>query len=207
MARKFAEIRPEHRAFIAKQHVFFVASTAAGARINLSPKGLDALRVVDKQTAIYLDLTGSGNETAAHLEADGRLTLMVCAFEGAPQILRLYGRGRVLPRGSETYAALIASHFDGSEPHGARQMVRLDVELVRVSCGFGVPRYAYQGGRPSLVTWADHRTEAELAAFRAENSQFSIDGLPTGLTEAPAGAPSREIRLSWRRVWNKLWRR
>lgn len=181
MAKLFSRIEPEHRDFIARQRVFFTASAAAGGRINLSPKGLDGLRVVDANTVAYLDHTGSGNETAAHLKADGRLTLMVCAFDGPPLILRLYGRGRALPRGGRTYAAMLTGIFAGVEPPGARQIVVLDVELVQTSCGYGVPLYAYEGERPSLPRWAESKGEDGLAAYRREKNMFSIDGMPTGL--------------------------
>jgi predicted pyridoxine 5'-phosphate oxidase superfamily flavin-nucleotide-binding protein len=139
MASQFAEMRPEHRRFVARQHVFFVASAAAGGRVNLSPKDGKALRVLDANTAVYLDQTGSGNETAAHMLADGRLTFMFCAFEGPPLILRLYGRGRILPKASADYRTLLAEQFSGEAPSGARQMVQLDVELVQTSCGYNVP--------------------------------------------------------------------
>jgi hypothetical protein len=185
MAKRFDRIEPEHRRFIERQHMFFVASAAAGTRINLSPKGLDALRVLDPQAVVYLDRTGSGNETAAHLLADRRLTLMFCAFEGPPMILRLYGHGRVLPRGGADYAACLAERFGGDEPVGARQMVRLDVEMVQTSCGFGVPNYAYGGERPSLPAWSE--AQDDLLAYRAEKNRVSLDGLPTGLVEPDAG--------------------
>src|SRR5215472_11014600 len=120
MAKRFESINAEHRTFIERQHVFFVASAAEGARVNISPKGLDTLRILDERTLVYLDLTGSGNETAAHLKADGRLTFMFCAFEGPPLIPRLYGHGRVLPRGSSEYAELLAQYFGGKERIGAR---------------------------------------------------------------------------------------
>src|SRR5262245_56870053 len=107
MAKQFDRIDDRQRAFIERQHIFFVASAADGTRVKLSPKGLDALRVLGPNTVVYLDLTGSGNETSAHLLADGRLTIMFCAFDGPPLILRLYGRGRVLPRGGAEYAGLL----------------------------------------------------------------------------------------------------
>jgi hypothetical protein len=185
MAEQFDTIQPGHRTFIEKQHVFFVASAAAKGRINLSPKGLDSLRVIDERSLVYLDLTGSGNETAAHLKADGRLTLMVCAFDGPPQILRLYGRGRVLPRGGPAYADLIASAFGGVERVGARQMVALDVELVLTSCGWSVPRLVFKGERPGLDAWASEKGSDGLAAYRRRKNRTSLDGLPTGLVEAP----------------------
>lgn len=184
MAQSFPSIGEQHREFIAKQHLFFVASAADEARINLSPKGLDGLRVIDEQSVCYLDLTGSGNETSAHMRADGRLTIMFCGFEGPPLILRLYGRGRVALRGSGEYAALLDRHFAGIEPPGARQIVIQDVELVQTSCGFGVPLYDYKGERPSLIQWAEFKGEEGLDEYRREKNAVSIDGLPTGMFEA-----------------------
>jgi Pyridoxamine 5'-phosphate oxidase len=180
MARMFDRIEEAHRAFIAAQHVFFVASAAAGARVNLSPKGLETLRVLDANTVCYLDCTGSGNETAAHLKADGRMTIMVCAFEGPPMILRLYGRGEALPRGGAPYAALLAGAFGGEEIAGARQIVRMAVDSVQTSCGYAVPLYAYEGQRDTLIRWAGRKGEDGLAAYRAEKNARSIDGLPAG---------------------------
>lgn len=181
MAKQFDRIGAQHADFIAKQHIFFTASATADSRINLSPKGLDALRVLDEHSVCWLDLTGSGAETAAHMQHDGRLTVMVCAFQGPPLILRLYGRGEILPRGGEAYAALLASAFNGQEPPGARQIVRLDVDLVQTSCGFGVPRYAYKGERDSLIRWAEAKGEDGLADYRAEKNAVSLDGFPTGV--------------------------
>jgi hypothetical protein len=188
VAETFKAISPQHRAFIEKQRVFFVATAARASRINLSPKGLDSLRVLDQHTVVYLDLTGSGNETAAHLKADGRLTIMVCAFEGPPMILRLYGRGRVLPRGGGEYAALLDAQFGGEEHVGARQMIQLDVEGVQTSCGYAVPNLAFRAERPGLDAWAEKKGPVGLVAYRAEHNQVSIDGLPSGFVEA---APSR----------------
>ena len=183
MAKQFPSIEPAHRAFIERQRVFFAASAAPGGRVNISPRGTDALRVLGPNAVAYLDRTGSGNETAAHLRADGRLTLMLCAFEGPPLIMRLYGRGRTLRRGGAEYARLLAEAFGGEEPVGARQIVVLDVELVSTSCGYGVPRFEYVGERESLTRWSEAKGEAGLEAYRRENNARSIDGLPTGLIE------------------------
>lgn len=180
MSRHFPSIAPEHRDFIARQKVFFTASAAASGRVNLSPKGLDGLRVLGPNRVAYLDHTGSGNETAAHLKADGRLTIMFCAFEGPPLILRLYGHGRVLRRGGKDYEDLLAA-FGGEEPPGARQIVLLDVETVLTSCGYGVPLYDYGGERPSLPRWAESKGEEALDTYRREKNATSLDGLPTGL--------------------------
>ena len=180
MAKQFPALDDRLIAFIARQHIFFTASAAAGTRVNLSPRGADAFRVLGPNAAAYLDRTGSGNETAAHLRADGRLTVMFCAFEGAPTILRLYGRGAVLPRGGAAYAEMLSAAFAGSEPPGARQIVRLDIDLVQTSCGFGVPFYAFEGERPTLDRWAAGKSEAELDAYRRLKNARSMDGLPTG---------------------------
>jgi hypothetical protein len=186
MAKQFAEIGPTHRDFILRQRVFFAASAAAGSRINVSPKDGASLRVLAPNRVAYLDCTGSGNETSAHMLADGRLTIMVCAFEGPPMILRLYGHGHVVHRGTAAYSDLLAAEFGGVEPVGARQFVVLDVELVQTSCGYGVPLFDYEGERPSLVRWAEAKGEAGLVAYRRETNVRSIDGLPTGLPEADA---------------------
>ena len=172
---------PACRDFIARQKIFFAASAAPGARVNLSPRGTDALAILDELTVAWLDKTGSGAETAAHLKADGRLTLMFCAFEGPPNILRLYGRGEALRRGSEAYRAILASAFAGVEPPGARQIVLLHVDRIQTSCGYGVPLFAYRGERPSLDNWARSKGEGGLEAYRREKNAVSIDGLPTGL--------------------------
>jgi hypothetical protein len=179
MAKQFDRIAPDHRRFIERQHLFFTASATADSRVNLSPKGLDALRVIDESAICWLDLTGSGNETAAHMRHDGRLTVMVCAFQGPPMILRLYGRGTCLPRGEAGYAELLEGVFEGRERPGARQIVRLDVDLVQTSCGFAVPLYEYQGERDSLVRWAEAKSEDEMTAYRREKNSLSIDGLTT----------------------------
>jgi hypothetical protein len=180
MARQYSCIEPAQRDFIERQHMFFVATAAPRGRVNVSPKGLDALRVLDSNRVAYLDRTGSGNETAAHLRADGRLTLMFCAFEGAPLILRLYGAGRSLIRGSTAYADLLAGAFEGNEPLGARQIVTLDIDLVQTSCGFGVPLYDYGGERVSLDRWAEAKGETGLEAYRRDKNRRSIDGISTG---------------------------
>jgi hypothetical protein len=181
MAKRFATIETSHQEFIRRQRIFFTASTAPNARVNLSPRGTDCFAVLDERAVAYLDRTGSGNETAAHLKADGRLTIMFCAFEGPPNILRLYGRGEVIRRGSEAYGELLKSAFGGAEPRGARQMGRRDVDLVQKSCGYGVPQFDYRGERPSLDNWARSKGEDGLEAYWREKNVVSMDGLATGL--------------------------
>lgn len=181
MAKQFPALDSSHRAFIQAQKMFFTGSAAADGRVNISPKGLDSLRIIDDKTVAYMDLTGSGAETAAHLRATGRLTLMLCAFEGPPLILRLYGQGTSLPRGSSAYRAMLESAFDGQEIPGVRQIVRLDVDMVQTSCGYAVPLYEYKEDRTQLVAWSEQASEAQLDAYRREHNTVSIDGFPTGL--------------------------
>jgi len=183
----FSSINADCRDFIARQRIFFTATAAPGARVNISPRGTDAFVVIDERTVAYLDRTGSGAETAAHINADGRLTIMFCAFAGPPNILRLYGRGESLPRGGERYREVLESAFDGKEPLGARQIVMLHVERVQTSCGYGVPLFDYRGERPSLDNWARSKGEEGLEAWWREENVVSIDGLPTGLVEAGQG--------------------
>ena len=155
MAEFFPALNAEHRAFIARQPMFFVATAAAGARINLSPKGLDSFRVLDDATVAYLDLMGSGNETAAHLGVDGRITVMFCAFDRPALIFRIYGRGRaVLPQDAEWEA--LAAHFDLLP--GTRQIFVVAIDQVQTSCGWGVPEMALTRERETLVKY--HRTSA-----------------------------------------------
>lgn len=181
MAKFYTSVEPKLRRFIEEQHVFFVATAAEGARINLSPKGLDALRVLGPNAVAYMDWTGSGNETAAHIRADGRLTMMFCAFAGPPNILRLYGKGRILPHGSADYRKVLAEAFDGEEPLSARQIIVLDVESAQTSCGYGVPLHDYKGERSSMPNWAE--AQDDLAGYRRDNNLVSIDGIPSGHVE------------------------
>jgi hypothetical protein len=183
MGKKFTEIEPKHREFIEKQQIFFVASATAESRVNVSPKDAASLRVLSPQRVVYLDQTGSGNETAAHLRADGRLTLMFCALKGAPLILRLYGKGTSLQRDTAAYAEILSAHYAAVEPPGARQIVVLDVDLVQTSCGYGVPAFAYEGERPTLRRWAEAKGADGLREYRRTKNAVSIDGLPTGVLD------------------------
>lgn len=163
-------------AFIAAQRMFFVGTAPNHGRVNLSPKGLNTFRVLSPQLAGYLDLTGSGNETAAHLRENGRLTFMFCAFEGAPLILRLYGTGQVVRPADEGWDALRLSFGDAIP--GERQIIVLHIESVQTSCGFGVPLYTHAGERQLLIDWAVKKGEDGVRAYRAEKNARSIDGLP-----------------------------
>jgi len=183
MAKRFEEILPEHRDFIARQRIFFTATATDAARVNVSPRPTDCLRVLDDHTVCYLDRTGSGNETAAHLRADGRMTIMFCAFEGPPRIVRLYGTGRTILRGEDEYANLLGAHFV-QEIAGARQIVMLSIDLVQTSCGYGVPLFDYRGERTAMQHWTENKIAegpGALGDYQRANNVFSIDGLPTGL--------------------------
>jgi hypothetical protein len=185
MAKFYDSITPELRRFIEAQLVFFTASGTTDSRINLSPKGADTLRVLDERTVAYLDLTGSGNETAAHLKHDGRLTIMVCSFGEKPLILRLYGRGRlVFPRDAEweTYHAYFPTL------PGERQIVLLDVVSLQTSCGFGVPVAQAMEPRPKILEWAVNKGEDGLDEYRSRNNARSIDGLSNDTVPEAASA-------------------
>lgn len=177
MARAYDAISEELADFIAAQHMFFVATAPSGhqGRVNLSPKGLDTFAVIDANTVAYLDLTGSGVETIAHLRDNGRITIMFCAFEGKPNIVRLYGRGEVIPVGEREGDALLPRF--GSYP-GARSVIRVRVDRVSTSCGYGVPLLEYEGERDQLLKFAERRGPDGLVDYRAEKNTASIDGLP-----------------------------
>lgn len=177
MGKFYDEITPELQQFIAEQQMFFVATAATG-RINLSPKGIDTLRQLDEHTVAYLDLTGSGNETAAHLAADGRMTIMFCSFAGKPWILRLYGKGEVVQLASDGGREL--HPLFGSIP-GERQIIVLHVESAQTSCGTGVPLYEYKEQRDLLIDWSAKKGEEGMKEYRRQKNAISIDGLPTGL--------------------------
>jgi hypothetical protein len=181
MGKQFDRISRKHAAFIAQQHVFFTASAAQTGRVNISPRGTDSFRILNPATVAYLDETGSGNETAAHLRMNGRLTMMFCSFGADPMILRLYGQGRSLWRGTEEYQAVLQAAYDNQQPPGARQIVHLAIDLIQVSCGNGVPMFDFVARRPTLRQRAAAKGEAWLASYRRENNAISIDGFPTGV--------------------------
>ncbi|HYW07383.1 MAG TPA: pyridoxamine 5'-phosphate oxidase family protein [Longimicrobium sp.] len=182
MAKVLECITPELKAFIEAQPVFFVASAPLSEQghVNLSPKGLDCLRVLTSGRVAYLDLTGSGNETSAHLHENGRITFMFCAFTGAPRILRLYGTGEVVLPDSPQWAELIG-HFP-SYP-GIRQVVTAEISRVQTSCGFAVPLMEYSQQRDTLPRWAEAKGE-DLPRYRQEKNATSIDGLPAPLARS-----------------------
>ena len=176
MGAAHESISPELRSFIEAQRVFFVATAPleAGGHVNLSPKGMDTFRVLSPARVAYLDLTGSGNETAAHLAQNGRVTFMFCAFDGKPMILRLFGRGCVVKPGSHEWDDL-APHFPALP--GVRQVIAADLTRVQTSCGFGVPRMTFDAERDALVRWAESKGDEGLRRYREQKNRTSIDGL------------------------------
>jgi len=180
MAKFYTELDGALQSFIGEQKLFFTATAAPEGRINLSPKGMDTFRCLDAKTVAYLDLTGSGNETAAHLRADGRLTIMFCSFSEKPLILRLYGRGRVVrPRDAEWEGL----HARFRPALGERQIIVLHVESAQTSCGFAVPVYELKEERPMLTEWTAKKGGEGVEQYWREKNQTSIDGLATRLCE------------------------
>jgi hypothetical protein len=177
MAATYPEITKEIQAFILAQPLFFVATAALSPQghVNLSPKGLDTFRVLSPARVAYLDLTGSGNETAAHLLENRRITFMFCAFEGPPKILRLYGTGRTVQRTEAEWVDLAALF---PQMTGVRQIIVADITRVQTSCGFAVPRMDLLEERQTLTEWAEKKGPEGLVEYRRKKNARSIDGLP-----------------------------
>lgn len=182
MAKVFDAITEPLQQFITAQHLFFVATAPLNpeGHVNLSPKGLDSFRLLSPNRVAYLDLTGSGNETSAHLQENGRITFMFCAFQGAPMILRLYGQGRTVLDTSPEWDML----FPLFPPlPGTRQIIVAEIDRVQTSCGTGVPFYAYQHDRDDIVTWANKKGEQGLHDYWQQKNLISIDGISTPITD------------------------
>ena len=183
MAKQYPEIDNRLRTFIQAQQMFFVATAPSGdgGHVNLSPKGLESFRILAPREVAYLDYTGSGAETIAHLRQNGRITVMFCAFTGPPNIVRLHGSGCVVEPQDTDFAALVDGFRIGGHPihPGLRSVIRIEVDRVSDSCGFGVPRFEYQEQRPQLTAWAAKKSDADLAEYRREKNSASLDGLPT----------------------------
>lgn len=180
MAKFYDHIPDELQDFIRKQHVYFVASAplSADGHVNLSPKGLDSFRVLSANEVAYLDMTGSGNETSAHLRENGRITFMFCAFTGNPLILRLYGHGETVLPGSAAWDEL--SPLFTLYP-GTRQIIRARIETVQTSCGFAVPKMDFVEHRGKLIEWCEHKGEEGLAKYHQDKNLRSMDGLPSAM--------------------------
>ena len=176
MGQKYSDIPDKLQRFIAEQKVFFVGTAAADGRVNVSPKGMDTLRVLAKDRVIWLSVTGSGNETAAHVLDVPRMTLMFCAFQGNPMILRLYGQARVVYKNDPEWEGLYTL-FDPIP--GTRQIFDVSIDLVQTSCGMGVPLLDYVGDREQLRDWAVKKGDEGLKKYWEEKNQLSLDGKPT----------------------------
>jgi len=178
MADFFASLTDEHIRFIENQHLFFVGSAGAEGRVNVSPKGMDALRVLGPDRIVWLNFTGSGNETAAHITENGRMTLMFCSFDKQPLIMRIYGEAeQVCPRHTERWQQRMERF---SHPTGTRQFFELDINTVQTSCGFGVPFFEYAGERKTLANYLE-RSQESLPDYWASTNTLGIDGKPTAI--------------------------
>ena len=183
MAKLFDLITEELQKFIINQKIFFVgtAPLSSVGHVNLSSKGLESFRILSPHRVGYLDVTGSGNETSAHLQENGRITLMFCAFQEPACILRLYGQGQTILPGSPEWDSLYPLFPPLA---GTRQIIIADIERVQTSCGFGVPLYEYQGQRDTLVNWASRKGEEGVKEYQQKKNLMSIDGLSTPLSKS-----------------------
>jgi hypothetical protein len=181
MAKQFDRIEAPHRAFIEAQHIYFVGTAATEGRVNISPKGMDSLRVLSDQRIVWRNMTGSGNETAGHLKQVNRITLMWCGFEKRPMILRAYGTARTLHPRDSGFAELNALFPDQL---GARQIYDIDIDMVQTSCGYAVPFFDHVGERETLKQWTTDRGAQGIEDYWAEKNQATIDGLPTDILGA-----------------------
>jgi hypothetical protein len=188
MSELYDELTDELQDFIRAQQMFFIATSplAGDGLINSSPKGLDTLRILDRRTLAYLDLTGSGAETIAHLRENGRFVMLFCSFTNKPLILRLHGRGQAIESNNPEFNDLI-DLFPAQR--GTRAVIKLGVERIADSCGWGVPRYEFQGQRDTYPKYADGRSDDQLRASQQAGNMRSLDGLPA-LTEPTAYAVS-----------------
>jgi Pyridoxamine 5'-phosphate oxidase len=180
MGQRYDALSEKHIRFIAEQKIFFVGTATADSRVNVSPKGMDALRVLGANRVVWLNLTGSGNESAAHVQHAPRMTIMFCSFAEEPLILRLYGTAKAIHRGDTEWAEL--SRLFPPMP-GARQIFDVAIDLVQSSCGFAVPYFDYQGERETLTNWAEKKGEAGIRQYWADKNQQSLDGIPTHVIE------------------------
>lgn len=176
MGQRYTEITGKLKQFIEKQKIFFVGTATAESRVNISPKGMDSIRVLSKNRVVWLNVTGSGNETSAHIQEDSRMTVMFAAFEGNPMILRLYGNANVIHKYDAEWKELY-SLFNPIP--GARQVFDLTVDLVQTSCGMAVPLFDYVEERQQLNNWARKKGKDGIKEYWLEKNQVSLDGKPT----------------------------
>ncbi|MCP4788814.1 MAG: pyridoxamine 5'-phosphate oxidase family protein [Gammaproteobacteria bacterium] len=180
MGTRFDSISPKHEEFIQQQPLFFVATATADSTINLSPKGIDSFRILGPNRICWLNLTGSANESAAHIRHNPRMTIMFCAFSGAASILRLFGTARAIHHNDtdwQEYYELFP------ESVGARQIFEMQVDIVQVSCGYGVPLMDYQSDRKEITTWTSRHGETGIKKYWHDHNQTTIDGLETHILD------------------------
>lgn len=180
MGQRYESLSEKHIQFIAGQKIFFVGTATEDSRVNVSPKGMDSFRVLGANRVAWLNVTGSGNETAAHVQLSPRMTIMFCAFNGDPLILRLYGTAKAIHRGDAEWAEL--SPLFPPLP-GARQIFDVAIDMVQSSCGMAVPFYAYEGEREALTRWAEKKGDTGIRQYWADKNQQSLDGIPTLIVE------------------------
>ena len=178
MAKQLESLSPELKCFIQKQKIFFVATAMEDGKINLSPKGLDSFRVLNSSRVMWLNLTGSGNETGTHLQYKNRITIMFCAFEGKYIILRLYGSAKIYHPTDKEWFEYIDLF---PKQTGSRQLIDIKIEMVQTSCGFAVPFMEFIGERDTLDVWAEKKGENGIRDYWAEKNGVSLDGFETGL--------------------------
>lgn len=178
MGKTFSVIDDALSEWIAAQKMFFVATAPSGSEghVNCSPKGLDSFRVLGPTTVGYVDYTGSGVETIAHLKDNGRIVVMFCAFEGGPRIVRFHGRGEVVVPDDDGFDELL-QRFD-QRALGVRAILRIEVHRISDSCGYGVPIYTFEKDRPTLGNWADKKGEQGVRQYWQDKNTESLDGLP-----------------------------
>ena len=178
MGKRYQSLREDHIDFIEAQKLFFVGTAANDGTINVSPKGWDSLRVIEPNRLVWRNITGSGNETAAHLSQNNRMTLMFCAFDGKPKILRLYGQAQAFHSRDPEFATLDALF----KPHlSTRQLVDFNVSLIQTSCGFGVPLFDFRHERDEMDKWLDAKDENDIRDYWERKNAVSLDGLPTNI--------------------------
>ena len=194
MAKRYTELSESHRAFIAQQQLFFVGTATADSRVNVSPKGMNSLQILGENRVAWLNVTGSGNESAAHVQLCPRMTIMFCAFAGEPLILRLYGNARVIHHNDPEWQTLLPLF---TPLPGARQIFDLTIDLVQTSCGMGVPYYTYDGEREQLNNWAIKKGEAGLQQYWKDKNQLTIDQLPTHIVEKTFNPDGEVPQLVW----------
>ena len=180
MAQRYTEISEKLQEFIQQQRIFFVGTAANDGRVNVSPKGMDTFRIINPNKIVWLNLTGSGNETAAHIIENDRISIMFCAFEGDPLILRLYGHAKVFHQRNPEWNNLISLFTSQA---GARQIIEIEVDLVQTSCGMAVPRFDFVEERQQLKEWAENKGSDGLKKYWEQRNQISLDGKPTKILD------------------------